>query len=114
MQAALTATIQANIVTERSSLAVLSMGMSSTFYVSVQTLADTCPTFARKLNVALSGGSMRGGSVAPRLELCKKWFIRYNGVFVHRSLLFAACKYVESTRLPISTSCGWSASSARR
>ena len=95
VQAALTAAIQANIVQERSSLAVLSIGMSNTFYVSAQTLADSFPAFAKKLYVALSGASMSGANAATRVEFCKKWSIRYNGAVVHRTLMIAACKYVE-------------------
>jgi len=94
-QAALTATIQGNIVKERSSLAVLSMGMSNSFFVTAKSLADSFPAFARKLQVALSGTLTSGANAAKRLEFCKNMGIRYNGGEVHRTLMIAATKYVE-------------------
>ena len=52
-QAALPATIQANIVNDRSRLAAISIGMSNTFYVNAVALADTFPAFACKLMLAV-------------------------------------------------------------
>ena len=69
VQAVLTATIQSKIVQERSSLAVIRIGISNTVYVPEQTLAESCPAFAEQLNVALPGVSMRGGSGAAPLVL---------------------------------------------
>ena len=92
-QAALTATIQANVVKERSSLAAISIGLSNIFFVNAMVLADSFPAFARKLMLALSVGS--GDTVAKRLEKCKAIGLRYNGTQVHRNLLLAAIKYVE-------------------
>ena len=95
-QAALTVTIQAHIIKERSSLAVLSMSISNTYFVNAKNLADTFPTFARKLHLALSGASTPcAQNATKRLEFCIDKNIRYNSQSVHRNLLFAALKYVE-------------------
>ena len=94
-QAALTVTIQAHIVKERSRLAVLSISLSNQYFVNAKALADTFPAFAMKLHVALSGASTSGQKVQQRLEYCTKHNIRYNGAAVHRSLLFAALKYMD-------------------
>ena len=96
-QAALTATIQANVVTDTSVLALLSMKSNNELFVNAKCMMDSFPGFARKLNVAMTRqrSASPPSSVAARLTFCGQHDIRYNQAAVHRTLLLAACKYIE-------------------
>ena len=95
-QAALNATIQANVITDTSALALLSMS-SNDLFVNAKCMMDSFPGFARKLNVSMTRqkSAKTPSNHAQRLEFCEKNNIRYNNATVHRTLLLAACKNVE-------------------
>ena len=91
-QAALTASLQAHILESPEQLALLSMKTNNEHCVIAQSLAETFPGFARKL--ALATQTVK--SVADRLKFCEAHGLRFNGSSVHRTLLLAATKYVET------------------
>ena len=90
-QAALTVTFQAHVVSSKHDLAILSMTKNNDLMLGAKHLVDSFPAFARKLAVCLTGivGAQK------RLEHCQLKKICYDGKPVQRTLLTAACMYVE-------------------
>ena len=90
-QAALTVTIQAHVVSDASSLALLSMQRNSDYFQTAKSMADSFPSFARKLGIALKGVK----STATKLAHCASHSVRFNGSLVNRTLITAASTYVD-------------------
>ena len=92
VQAALTATVRAHVVEDHATLALLSMAFNAGLKTNEKAMTDGFPIFARKLRLALTGHN----SVQARLDQCTNNGIRYNTGAVHRTLLLAAFKYVDT------------------
>ena len=88
-QAALTVTIQSHVLADEAWIAVLSMRKNDDLRINAKALADSFPAFAKKLEIALK--NVRG--VDNRLNFCRVNTITFNGIVVHRTLLFAANLY---------------------
>ena len=97
-QAALTPTIQAHIVTDTSQLALHSMKANNVHQLHAAALTDSFPSFAKKLHLALTTNASTPcpKTVPQRLQFCQNQDIRYNAAPVHRTLLLAVYKYVET------------------
>ena len=92
-QAALTASIHADIITDDSSLAVTSLKANNEMYLRYKNCSDSFPSFAKKLEVVLR--PMAKETVLRRLQHIQTLGIRYNGGSIHRNMLLGAVKYSE-------------------
>ena len=96
-QAALTATIQANVVTDTSALALLSMKVNNDLFANAKCMMDSFPGFSRKLHMSMAKHHSASTlvNIAARLAFCATHKIRYNQAALRRTLLLAALKYTE-------------------
>ena len=94
-QAALTVTVRAHVCASTPELAALSIRCASEGSAVAQYTADSFPSFARKLRLALNVPGL--DTIAKRLEQCHAKGLRFNGTKLYRNLLVAAMQYVERT-----------------
>ena len=91
-QAALTASIHAEIITDISEVAVKSLKANNELWLLYKNCADSFPTFAKNLEVVLRLWSNQ--TVLRRLQHVQEKGLRYNGGPIHRNMLLGAIKYV--------------------